>query len=216
MNSPYVAAVRWIGAIAGLSVASLAHCADGPVEKPDVKVGDRWTYQATDLRRNRELRKYQEVVTFVGNEIILTTSTWLSNQKEFDSHWTAEWNALALGAGEVYEEPRRFFRFPLNVGDTFEIAYRRVQRGSPMKIANNATVRVVAWEEVAVPAGKFRALKVEIKGSYQRLDERGGGWFMHTIWYEPGVKRWVKYIFERGNPSPSEKTGRELLMHEVN
>ena len=31
-------------------------------------------------------------------------------------------------------------------------------------------VKVVGWEEVGVPAGKFRALRIESEGRFQRVD----------------------------------------------
>ena len=116
-----------IAALAGVAAApcvpafAQATDADGPVQRPDVKVGDKWT----EYRRPR------------------------------------------LGA--------------------FHIKYER-------------TAKVVGWERIVVPAGEFRALKIELSGYGRRLDRPGSQpaaarW---RIWYAPEVKRPVKFEFQEG------------------
>jgi hypothetical protein len=78
------------------------------------------------------------------------------------------------------------------------------QRGSPARTRAEGVVRVLGWEEVSVPAGKLRALKVEAKGSFQRLDTSFRGWQRTVIWYSPEVKRWAKFTFESGGRSPNQ------------
>ena len=54
------------------------------------------------------------------------------------------------------------------------------------------------WEDVEVPAGKFRALKIEHNGTYK--GSCGTGVKQHWYWHVPAVKRHVKYeqhVFER-------------------
>jgi len=57
--------------------------------------------------------------------------------------------------------------------------------------------RVVGWESVTVPAGTFRALRVEIEG-HRGKDPDPFWWpkqaarFQHTVWYAPEAKRYVK------------------------
>ena len=46
-----------------------------------------------------------------------------------------------------------------------------------------------------VPAGRFRALRVEIEGPWERLDIKASGRSRSTMWYVPAVKRWVKYVY---------------------
>lgn len=59
------------------------------------------------------------------------------------------------------------------------------------------SVKAAGWENVTVPAGTFRALKVEIEGSRGK-DPDPNWWpkqamrFVHTIWYAPEAKRYVK------------------------
>jgi hypothetical protein len=190
-------------------MSTLAFCADESVKKPEVRVGDRWKYRTTDLIKFREISTSDNVITFVGADTVLMTSTNLLDKTETDSHWTAEWNARALSSGEVFDQPRRLFRFPLRAGDTFETSWQReATRGSPLRFRLQATVNYLGWEEVTVPIGKFRAFKVEAKGTAERLDARGSFSFTYTYWYVPEVERWVKYVFEDSRPT---KLAQELL-----
>ncbi len=58
-------------------------------------------------------------------------------------------------------------------------------------------VKAIGWESVTVPAGTFRALRIEVEGSRGR-DPDPFWWpkqaerFAHTIWYAPEAKRYVK------------------------
>lgn len=59
------------------------------------------------------------------------------------------------------------------------------------------TVKAMDWENVTVPAGTFRALKVEIQGTRGK-DPDPFWWpkqamrFVHTIWYAPDAGRYIK------------------------
>jgi serine protease Do len=57
------------------------------------------------------------------------------------------------------------------------------------------TTRVQDWEQVTVPAGTFRALRVEVAGRRETPPSGQGfvtGEFLITAWYAPEVKRYVR------------------------
>jgi len=58
-----------------------------------------------------------------------------------------------------------------------------------------STARIQGWEQVTVPAGTFRALRVEMAGN-RRLDfftrDAVAGRFKLTVWYAPEVRRFVR------------------------
>jgi len=72
----------------------------------------------------------------------------------------------------------------------------RPDRGA-WEVRHEREVTVVGWEEVIVPAGKFRALKIEADGGFFRLDGPQRGTVKSAYWYVPEVKRWVKYAVEQ-------------------
>jgi hypothetical protein len=57
--------------------------------------------------------------------------------------------------------------------------------------------RVAGWESVTVPAGTFRALRVEVEGNRGKDPDpfwwpKQAARFVHAIWYAPEAKRYVK------------------------
>ena len=210
--------LRGAGLAAALSIAPWVLAADesAPVQKPDVKVGEWWTYRYTEYPSNvPRVSNFHERVTFVGPNEILTV-----NRADRDSVWTPEWNSLSHGgSGVTYDKPRQVLSFPLKVGASHRTTYEVVaRRGSGARARFEDTVKVVGWEEVVVPAGSFRALKLETTGTFQRLDARFGGWTRREIWYVPEIKRWVKWTYVEGVGAPNAylpKNVDELIQFKV-
>ena len=166
------------------------------VPRPDVRVGDRWTYRATGFQI-QGFERFEVAVTFVDQTTIHTVYTG-KGDKEADTTWTREWNLVADPDGIVFRPSSLTFRFPMKVGDRREYEFETlVSRGAARRAVNWRSNRIVGWEDVEVPAGKFRALKIEIEGYTQRMDVVGvratsGAEF----WYVPRVERWVKAIYK--------------------
>ena len=187
-----------------------------PVQKPDLKVGETWRYRATDYPSNLPRVRTSEVrITFVGPNEVLTV-----DRGDRDSVWTGEWSVLSRGGpGITYDKPRRLLNFPLKVGNSHQVTFEVVsKRGTDARSRFEETVKVVGWEDVVVPAGRFRALKLEASGTFQRLDARGAGWTRREIWYVPEVKRWVKSTYAEGHGAPTsdyQKNVDELIAFKV-
>jgi len=214
------AALRLLVAAAGLLLAFPVVCAaqgDAPVARPEVKVGDRWIYHHWNQLFRKLEKTYELRVSFADRNAIYTVVKD-QDQRESEAIWNSDWNSSqsVLGGG-VINPHTGFFRFPLKIGDTyqtsFEIAFP--QRG-PHRFRREYTIKVVGWEEVEVAAGKFRALKLEAEGSWQRLDARGSGQLRSAFWYVPEAKRWVKNILEVHGPAgPLVSLVEELVLFNV-
>lgn len=201
------AALRASGLAVALSCATAVLGADetAPVPKPEVKMGENWRFRVSIYQTNVPIVfSLDSRVSFVGPNIIVAVETG-SDGRESDSQFDSEWGISSLGyVGQVFDPPIRFFKFPLQVGAEYPYAYGlAAQKGSPARTRAEGTVKVVGWEDVTVPAGKFRALKVEAKGSFQRLDANIRGWQRFVLWYVPEVKRPVKATIESGTTSPA-------------
>jgi len=93
-----------------------------------------------------------------------------------------------------------------------------LKMGQQTRRIEDSTVSLAASiegeEEVAVGAGRFRAVKLVLRGQSQA---RGGGkagaiTAEHTVWYAPDVKRPVKYtVSTRVGGSLREATTFELV-----
>jgi hypothetical protein len=210
-------------ALVALLVVLPAVCAaqsDAPVPRPEVKVGDRWTYRRFDYDANQQRSRYEMRVVFAERGVIQVVNSQRSKEEEFDTTYTADWNAVTV-PGRVINPHTGWFKFPLQVGATYDARYevtltKKRQEGAESR--NERHVKVVGWEEVVVPAGKFRALKIVSDGSFRRLDNTAlAGTSRNVIWYVPEVRRWVKITLEnrpqqRGR---GEHTGEELLEYHL-
>ncbi len=77
-------------------------------------------------------------------------------------------------------------------------------------------MKVVGWEDVTVPAGTFRAVRIEgttllphVSASGRLLQPRQS---QLTIWYVPEVNREVKRIYDNGRDTDV----RELTQYRLN
>lgn len=184
-----------VGCICLLTLAAAPAAGDGFVLWPQVKVGDSWTYR---LSEDASVTIYELKVTFVGQDAIEAVSTIQGSDREVDTTWTAEWNAVNDRLTGTFFPESGLLRFPLKPGARYTSQYEvaRPRSRESFRAKNTLDVSVVGWEEVTVPAGTFRALKIDAPGTYQRLDARRHGPMHVTLWYAPEVRRWVKWYFE--------------------
>jgi hypothetical protein len=185
---------------------------DERVVKPEIRVGDSWTYRGTNVLAPGT-HEHETRVTFVDDKVILAVSTRKSDGKEFDSSWTSEWNAVTSYTGLMYRPPTGVLRFPLRVGDKYPIKFEVLEPRVRNVLQNAAgTAMVAGWETVVVPAGKFRAIRVDLEAVYRPFD--GSSTFLQqaTFWYVPEVRRWVKLQ----SVTPIRNLSEELLEYKLN
>jgi hypothetical protein len=177
--------------------ATCAAQPDKPVAKPDVKIDDRWVYRSTDRRRKPPTSVYEIRVSFVDSRVIHAVVERQGRRGETDATWTPEWNAVVLVDEGVVEVEKGMFQFPLSPGREYRAAWEiRRPRAGAFHVRHERKVTVVGWEDIEVPAGKFRALKVQADGHYRRYDKLASDEARNTYWYVPRVKRWVKHVYQ--------------------
>jgi len=185
---------------------------DAPVRRPEIRVGDSWTYRSTNYFAPGT-HEHETRVSFADDRAILVVSTSKSDGKEVDSSWTREWNAVTSPSRFVFRPDSGLFRFPLRVGNQHEVKYELLRpRMSTAESSTTGSAKVVGWETVDVPAGKFRAIKVELDSTVQPVDGSRAFSRQGTFWYVPEVRRWVKFQIVTPRASISE----ELLEYKLN
>ena len=185
---------------------------DAPIRRPEIRVGDSWTYRSTNVL-SPGVDVHETRVSFADAKVILVVSTRKGDGKEFDSTWTSEWNAVSSYTGVMYRPPTGILRFPLRVGDKYPIKFEQLRpRVSTVMSLATGTATVVGWELVEVPAGKFRAMKVETEWTNQPFDGSRAFQQQATFWYVPEVRRWVKLQAV----NPNRRLSEELLEYKLN
>ena len=141
-----------------------------------LKPGQQWTFRRIDLWRNEESERFRQELVFPE-----------SNQ------WMVRWTILNSDdpirrgsiTGELFDPATHSFAdkqmqgrhealsFPLAVGKTWRFRYVVVKNTRTIKISQTAVVK--DWENIVVPAGTFRALRIEHNGQYN-ADEGGYTW----------------------------------------
>ena len=193
-------------------------CAAQAVPRPEVKVDDSWTYRRMDYDANQPRGLYTMRAVFAERGVIQMVSTYGRKEGEVDTTYTADWNAVTT-VGRVFNPHTGWFRFPLQVGDSYKASFETIVPKKEANSRHQRDVKVVGWEEITVPAGRFRALKIVSEGHFQRIDNtRISGTSRNVIWYVPEVKRWVKITLEnrpQTGRGGGEFTGEELVGYKV-
>ena len=185
---------------------------DARIVKPEIRVGDSWTYRSTNVL---EPGTYEQEtrVSFINDKVILLVSTRKSDGKEFDSSWTTDWNPVSSYTGFTYRPHGLVFRFPMHVGDAYGWKYEILRpRANTVVNVTTGKAKVVGWDTVEVPAGKFRAIKVELENIVQPSDGSRLFEWQATFWYVPDVRRWVKFV----STPPGRTISEELLSYRLN
>ena len=196
--SACVQAVARRAALAALFVcASCLAQTDKPVPRPEVKLDDRWVYRNTNLRRKPSVIIYELRVSFVDPRAIHAVIERQGGRRETDATWTRDWNAVNAVDEGVFEVEKGIFQFPLSVGQQYPAMWEvRRPRAGEFHVRHERKVTIMGWEDVEVPAGKFRALKLQADGYYRRIDTLASDEARNTYWYVPQVKRWEKHVYQ--------------------
>jgi hypothetical protein len=192
------------------------------VEKPDLKVGDRWAYRTIDLWANDETVQYELKVTGTnGDDIELdrtTTASKVAANIGSTSRRKADRSTWTLADSNVVDGKYVVLAFPLEVGKSWEYKYSFTWRSSGTNV-RKMTAKVEGWEEVQVPAGKFKAMKVVHSGhnTWTRNDGKSvSGTVSEIFWYAPEVRRVVKREYRDTDGGKTQDQVRdELTAYEV-
>lgn len=168
----------------GTGAISKEHAAKQPpaAERPTFKEGDSFTYKNWTG---------QWTLTYLGENDGLLLFKHANPKRSWEVYLTRD---LALvrtkGRGDDIDNTPRdgSLEFPLYVGKTWVHQYVHEMKGSRQSYQREARAKVVAWEQVRVPAGTFWAYRVEIENAWV-----GHGVADETYWYAPEVGFTIKY-----------------------
>jgi hypothetical protein len=207
------------------------------IDRPVVSEGDKWVYSVrVDESKSGVLtsttRKHEAWVTRVASHsFIMARKPADSNLPPQEVSLNPDWSTSRNinGKNTVVTMP---YDFPLKTGKTWDTDTTDQHPNPTVKtLRNTLHYTVLGWEEIKVPAGTFKALKIETEGDwFKEYAPRGasanstmqngpdgtsvamnsrpaatppsaGGRMYKVLWYAPEVKREVKMIAEDYDPN---------------
>ena len=190
-----------------LVCAAPSFAADESMGRPQVRAGDLWVYRQTSLI-NHKTDEFSYRVTAAADGRITTDA---SGQRDI---YSTDWNLIESSSGVKISPHEGYFRFPLAPGTVYPFkAQRTVAR---VRAAWEGMVTVGAWETIDVPAGRFRALRVDVEGHFGGGPVARRGRMHQSYWWSGEVRRWVRHdlwISKPGGTVTDFQTRSELIRH---
>ncbi|WP_286542659.1 hypothetical protein [Variovorax fucosicus] len=199
---------------------------------PALHEGDKWVYSLKVEKppAGSSIRHWENTIQRVSSTgMVLATKPVDSNLPATETAFEKDWSRMVSINGRT-TTTNKYFDFPLRVGKTWEVAVTQEHPTPNVKLLRNKLdYKVIGWEEVTVPAGTFKALKIEADGEWYNEFERtnavassvvqagtaGGtsiaqtrspttpepltGRFYRAFWYVPEAKREIKSVLETIN-----------------
>ncbi|MCZ2414236.1 MAG: hypothetical protein LC136_08285 [Burkholderiales bacterium] len=181
----------------------------GPVATPQVRLGQRWRYETIDLYRGAKVGELHAEVVRAGppsqpgsigdtpaGAPIVVALTDASGAAVGEERWARPWDVIvesAYDAVQTFTRPMPLLPERLEAGARrSDATWYRVPQASG-RMSWRQWLHAAGWERVAVPAGEFVALRVERLIQFDHQDSwRQWPQRFDTIWYAPGVHRWVQ------------------------
>lgn len=185
------------------SLLLVAGCASYPpapapmasVPVPQLSGGERWVYAQINPYNDLRVRTLTDTVEAgPGGYTIVRRSDRPGDPVETQTV-PQPWSVSAERAGantQRYAPALTVIPFPIAPGSHW-LETLTATDGHGESRRQQTWGRALDWERVSTPAGEFVALRIERD---RNLGDRTNIWFetyVHeTLWYAPGVKRWVR------------------------
>lgn len=176
--------LRWPAAVLalGLSLALSAAMAADPaqIDRPSLTAGTTFRLRVSDVMTKVVTRETGYFVHAAGDaEVVIATEAG-----EVALVLDGKTLAIKQGAeGRNYEPAYERVRYPVVPGSQWEIKYgnSHPQCGQTSSVQH---FKALGWEDVTVPAGSYRALRIESEGTW--INSCGNDRMVHRHWVVPG------------------------------
>jgi len=214
-------------------LAPTAAPADSAAPAPAFKPGMAWSYDQHDETSGRQLGAVRvEILTAAANRVTVTRAP--ADAAPAKELWDAagNWDRIGpqgcgwlarLGATDVDFVPAlTLYRFPLDAGNNWVDSIEAIDPATGRKTLVKIFAKAISWDDVTVPAGKFRALKVRRLIAPEDGDATRSPTTVTLIdWYAPQVSGTVRRIcdweyHDLRQPSTEQLTRGSRLRLELN
>lgn len=197
-------------ALTGTTVYAQQTAGTGPaidgIPMPEFRVGDRWVFQEVDLWTKQVTSKFEQAVEKLElpNSVYFRYNYLASSDpgRPVGSTGTTRFRVdiQDRSRGNLLGGSVENVHFPLKEGMTWKYSWKmRYVEGDI--VDGEYTAKAVGWEEVKVPAGTFKAMKIEHNGWWYRREKGWSGREDFTLWFAPDVKRIIRLIAIERNTS---------------
>ncbi len=188
--------IGYAGLLALVFAAAIHAQESAPVAFPNNFVaGENWEWRVTITPDTGAARSPTRTVVNSGDGLLFQNHRGKTDSFKSTFETNPFFNTKSLTP---------FREWPLEVGKTWTYQGVYMEGSATLK----QTAKVVAFEEVTVPAGKFRAYKIEYAGWTYR---QGRSWKrVDTHWYAPSVKADVKSTID----TPDHQGIMELVTYQ--
>jgi WD40 repeat protein len=192
------------------------------VGPPDIKIGDTYIIDSQYPDNPKLNSTTERKVHAIGEGKIIVASRNIKSMtgKPRILQFTPEWNLMssrnADGSGFDYSPPLQYFAFPLYPGKTWKQISREtnIKTGAVREHTFSATVG--DWEDISVPAGAFRAIKITIQTELLDRATELKSTGTDISWYAPTLRRSVKSVITSRNfQGLEERQSVEMTRHEL-
>jgi len=217
---PFCLCAFLLSAVAGVSHGQESATpiqADDAISMPELRIGDRWVYQRVDLWKQAVTWKLEQIVESVESPNAIFRYKYLESADPgilagstgtmgyFMSVQAERRSGLLSGVFEAVH-------FPLKAGMTWTHSLKRRSFEGDV-VEGEFSANAVGWEEIKVPAGTFKSMKIEHKGRWSRPEKGWSGREEMTVWYSPDAARIVRSLhtdYDLGG-HPSDKSEIQLV-----
>ena len=198
MTNRSVAAFSSFVLIGIIGTSSLAQ----DIPRPELKIGDRWTFERTD--RTKKIIEGSRENTVVAK----TESEYRFESKSTQSGAVAVYaldmnsNTVEFVGGRRIKPYLPLFSWPLTVGKKWSADYSTPNSAGTGVYEEQRSCEVVANESTLTKAGAFEAVKIVCQGKFRTPDNRGqstlNGYTESVYWYAPAARRNVRVEYRDG------------------
>jgi hypothetical protein len=157
------------------------------VERPELHVGDRWSWQHTNgLTNEEDWTKIEDVIS-VNDKEIRTRIRKKGTPVNVIATYTPDMNPVDTG-GERYKPNLTRFEFPFQPGKKWSGEFDKMLFASGKHGKFLVKAEVTGPEKISVQAGDFSAYKIKLIYDATATDETAlEGKTVESYWYVPEV-----------------------------
>jgi hypothetical protein len=174
---------------------------------PNFAPGDKWAYRVANKIDGSERQWNLTVKEARGDEV------YFSNGTTTDLVGNVVTYKRADGAVETYSPSTHWYLFPMRTDSVWDLKALQVVKdtaGATRTFDLVVHLKVIGEEEVDVPAGRMRAMKIERVIEWKQRDSQNAGVRTQTFWYSGNVKRFVlledRNVTNKGKTVANERT----------